>query len=409
MARRQRFLLALTCGTTIVSTAGMIASFSLKSPAEVAAEAEPPRASVLTAPVKRDILRRTVIFRGSFASARTLTFTPPSVRDPSGWAGQGGGDVVITKLFLRVGQQVRPGKVVAEVSYRPVLALHGAVPAIRDLTQGSSGPDVAQLQRSLAELGYGSGTDVSGKFGTGTARAITRLYSAIGYPVPVTTSAEPGGPKVKGLTSPGGRATATSRRVAKPTKLVQLPKSEVMYIPSFPAQITKLGGGLGGKVSGDLLKVTLGSLKLTGRLDPASEDAVKPGQDAKVLLEDTGRQYTATVSKVGDLVKPKQGGSGDTGPYIPVTLNAPRPWNVGLEGQDARITVAEAATEGAVLAVPIGAITAPADGQTSVTVVQAGEVRRRVRVIAGMSADGYVEIRPVGGDLREGDTVVVGR
>jgi hypothetical protein len=182
-----------------------------------------------------------------------------------------------------------------------------------------------------------------------------------------------------------------------------------MVIPSFPAQIADVSGMVGSKVTGTLLRVTVGSLTLTGHLDPSSEEAVRIGQHVEVLLEDTGKHYPAEVAKIGRLVRPKQDDADGSTPYIPVVITARQPWSTTFTGQDARITVTAAATNGKVLAVPVGAITAPADGQTSVTVIAPSGERRRVPVTAGMSADGYVEVEPTDGRLQEGENVVVGR
>ncbi|MQY05316.1 hypothetical protein ACRB68_33890 [Actinomadura sp. RB68] len=409
LARRQRLLLGIACSTAILSTMGMVASFWVDSPAEVAAQAKPPRASILTAPVEYKILKRTVIFRGSFTSTKSVDFAPASALDPSGGSGSAGGEMVVTKTPRKPGDQVQPGMLLVEISYRPVFALHGKIPAIRDLTQGVSGPDVTQLQRGLDDLGYGRGSDQQGHFGSGTAQAVRRFYTALGYPVPVVAKESPGDAPKPVLST---RSRSTSLRIQardKAKKLVRVPKSEVMFLPSFPARITALGGAVGARPSSTLLKVTLGGLRLIGHLDPSAEGTVNTNQQVQVLLEDSGKQYPARVTRVGQIVKPKESEKDSNPAYIPVTIVGDRPWSPVLNNQDARITVTAAATESQVLAVPEGAITAPADGQASVTVLTGKGERRRVPVIAGMSADGFVEVRPQGGQLHEGDKVVVGR
>jgi multidrug efflux pump subunit AcrA (membrane-fusion protein) len=75
-----------------------------------------------------------------------------------------------------------------------------------------------------------------------------------------------------------------------------------------------------------------------------------------------------------------------------------------------RITIPVESTDGEVLAVPIAALSATADGTSRVEVAEGeGGATRFVTVNPGLSAEGYVEVDPVDGNLGEGDRVVVGR
>jgi hypothetical protein len=62
-----------------------------------------------------------------------------------------------------------------------------------------------------------------------------------------------------------------------------------------------------------------------------------------------------------------------------------------------------------VLAVPVSALSTGADGTTRVQVVRAGGAIDLVRVQAGLSAQGLVEVTPLDGALRERDRVIVGQ
>jgi multidrug efflux pump subunit AcrA (membrane-fusion protein) len=86
-----------------------------------------------------------------------------------------------------------------------------------------------------------------------------------------------------------------------------------------------------------------------------------------------------------------------------------KPWPAAFDGQDVRITVTAAATEGAVLAVPEAAISSGANAQTSVSVVGPGGKQRIVPVTTGVSADGMVQVTPIDGGLSTGERVVVGQ
>ena len=80
----------------------------------------------------------------------------------------------------------------------------------------------------------------------------------------------------------------------------------------------------------------------------------------------------------------------------------------------ARIIVDVASTGGEVLVVPVAAVSLGADGTSRVEVERqpvtddGPGLTESVEVEVGLTADGLVEIRPVGATLDEGDRVVVG-
>lgn len=71
------------------------------------------------------------------------------------------------------------GVVLYTVDMRPVSLGAGSVPAYRDLAQGASGEDVAQLQGFLAAVGTYSGQQ-DGSFGSGTASAVRAWQKSLG-------------------------------------------------------------------------------------------------------------------------------------------------------------------------------------------------------------------------------------
>ena len=92
--------------------------------------------------------------------------------------------VTVTRLPVKAGDRVRPGRVIAEIDGRPILLLRGRLPAYRDLHEGDHGPDVTQLQRALESLGYAD-FDPPGDFGQSTALALLLFYRHLGYEAPV--------------------------------------------------------------------------------------------------------------------------------------------------------------------------------------------------------------------------------
>lgn len=112
---------------------------------------------------------------------RSLRFTAvaewqlvPGVRN----AAQG----IVTSVEFSSGDEATAGTVLYSVDLRPVVVAEGEVPAFRDLSLGVRGPDVAQLQRLLAEHGFLS-SEVDGVFGVGTRTAVRDWQASLGAPV----------------------------------------------------------------------------------------------------------------------------------------------------------------------------------------------------------------------------------
>ncbi|MGW1209648.1 peptidoglycan-binding protein [Streptomyces sp. NPDC002499] len=431
ISRRRRAIVGVAATAGLVSVGGLAGSGLVRSPSQAAADTRPPPPSVITAPVVRQVLRSTVVLRGTFANGRTVSAQPTSVAETE--APSRPAQLVVTGVFTRVGDQVRAATALAAYSGRPVFALPGAVPAYRDLVYGEQGGDVRQLQHALASLGYGAGADTEGVFGTGTEQAVRALYRHLGYPVPVTHDAETTGTAATTGTgtdaspSPADTNTDTgtgagAAPVDEGTSSVahaMVPASEVVFVPSLPARVVSVPVHVGDPVKGPLLTLARGGLTLTGQLDPAQAGLVTPGMKVSVLSEATGTRARGTVESVGALVTPGDGkdgteaadstGSAGGGAYRPLTVKPDKTWSTALGGQDVRITVTAAATAKAVLAVPEAAVTAGADTHTSITVVGAAGTRHTVRVTAGVSADGMVQVTPVGARLAAGERVVVGK
>ncbi|MCZ4122212.1 peptidoglycan-binding protein [Streptomyces sp. H39-S7] len=493
LARRRLWVIAVAVGALAVSGSAAGASLVIKSPGQAAAERAAPAPDLLTAPVERRVLKDSVILRGTVRAGQSVDVSP------SVTPGEGTGTPVVTKLLVAPRAMVTDGKVLLEVSGRPVFALRGALPVYRDLKPGATGGDVAQLQRSLAELGHRSGDDPAGTFGPGTKAALTGFYASIGYdPLPAHTD---GGAAVKAardavvaaeralqdaqdaqdemaaanepFLSPtakpggGGRATgnpsagkpATGKAAKRAVQRARedlgsartdlaavlttdgpmLPAGEVVYLDGFPARVDAIPAHVGSKVSGSaVMTVSAGALVVRGTLQEYQKGLVRPGQRVQILSEVSGVTATATVVSVATTVdsgqaagatsqdqqiqqgqqgqqgqsqdqqSQEQGGpSGQRG--YPLVVRPDQPLDPQLAGQDVRLTVEAASTDGMALVVPVTAISAGADGRTVVTVVAKAGAQRRVEVRPGTTGDGFVEVVPVGsGALAEGDRVVTG-
>ncbi|MGW3324345.1 peptidoglycan-binding protein [Streptomyces virginiae] len=463
MIRRRRLLLGIALAAVTVSGTGLAAATAIKSPAELAARTRPPAPDVLTAPVTRQALSQTVVLRGSVTSGQSVDVAP---------MGATGAKPVITKVPLKVGDQIKAGQPFLEVSGRPVFALPGELPVYRDLKPGARGEDVKQLKQALRQLGFDPGGS-SVVFDAGTSRAVESFYAKLGYdPVPalpdgaaqVTAAqdavtageqaladaqdalksgqqasaapASPSAPTSGGKGGDGGtdRPPANARKqVDHATKNLEglkkkladaqalagpmVPASEVVYLSSFPARVDAVTGKVGDGVSGKVMTVSAGNLAARGNLTPSDKGLVRAGQKVEILSELTGQTAVGTVTGVADAVEAAaQQGAAEGGPAAPsaagggyaVIATPDEPLDPKLAGQQVRLTITAGGSSGPVLSVPASAVSATADGRTVVTVYAEGQ-RRQVEVTTGVVGGGSVEIRPADpAAVKDGDQVIVG-
>ncbi|WP_329314097.1 MULTISPECIES: peptidoglycan-binding protein [unclassified Streptomyces] len=467
LGRRRRILIWVVVGAVALTGAGVVLATTIRSPAQVAADAAPPPASVLADRVERRVLTSSVVVRGTVAAEQVLTVSPGA-----GAAGAGtGGKPVVTRVNKQPGAAVQAGEVLVEVSGRPVFALAGALPVYRDLKPGATGKDVGQLQEGLKALGHPTGKDPAGTYGAGTKAAVTALYAALGY---TPRPADPGDAEKlqaaedaadtaqRGVTTAknalakakagGGSDTSEAQQqlvfaqqdLAKATTRLEtarasagpmVPADELVFVKGFPARVDAVKAGVGEPVPDGLLTLSAGAPVIRASLPAHQKDLVKAGMKVEVLSESTGLTATATVASVATAPTPASagapsgGGSGagavagagsgdgapgagqDPGGYA-LTVTPDQALDARLSGQGVRLTVTAASSGEPVLVVPLSAVSAGADGRTTVTVLgkdpAAADARRRVEVRAGMSADGMVQVEPVaGGALADGDRVLV--
>ncbi|MFD9371031.1 peptidoglycan-binding protein [Streptomyces sp. NPDC060020] len=362
---------------------------------------------MLTAPVEKRVLSASLVTRGKVVASQRIDVLS---------AGLSGGDTirpVVTKVKVKAGDAVKPGSVLVEVAGRPVLALRGSLPAYRNLTAGVTGQDVVQLQQALAELGYRRGTDPSGTFGPGTQHAVKSLYEAAGYTAPTTAGAKadvagkpgadkPGEPQNKGAT-PSGATTGAS-----PT--VVLPASEAVFVADGPVRVESVDAVLGATATEKLMTITAGALGIDGALEGYQKDSVRPGQKVDIFADRSGGRAVGTVASVGPAPAPsgKEAGAAEAAQRLQVKITPDQPLPAEFAGQDVRLTINAASSDGAVLVVPTAAVSSQADGRTTLIVVAGGGKQNRIEIRTGMSGDGYVEVLPVSGIFSPGDRVVLG-
>jgi hypothetical protein len=429
LVRRRRTLFWVAGGAALLAIGGLIGASFVKSPQQIAADTAAPAPTVTTAKVVSQVLTSSVQMRGVVYPATQYDVYPSAPESDTsgtgtgsaaGGSASGGGSpsaVYISRLDVAAGKTISNGEQIAGIDGEPMFALTGRVPAWRDITPGESGPDVAELQKALASLGYYQGGDTAGYFGTATQDAVAAYYEHLGYTPPST----------------GG-----------------VPLTDVIFLPSLPAKVIAVNGAKGQQPGQPFLELAArGSLALTGELSPQYAGQVKPGLKVTMYDEVTGIHAAGTVGEVGTAttITPVgaivdvgggaasasaaaaaaagSAGSGSTGsgagssssggsagsgaaPFIPLTVNPSKPLPAALNGENVLITVDTGRTEGPVLTVPVAAVVTTGSGTSYVTVAGAGGKQTQVPVTPGINENGYVQVTPLkAGKLAAGDSVVV--
>lgn len=175
MSRRLVLFLALVA-VVGAAAVGWVAGTRIKSPAQVAAEAEPPEASLITVPVVRMVIANDVVTRGTVRFDEPESVAAPQLAEP---------DLSPVATWVPgIGDELEEGSVLFELAGRPTFALQGDLPLFRTVTPGDEGEDIAQLQTALARLGFDPGI-VDGVYGPDTEAAVRALYQFHGYePIP---------------------------------------------------------------------------------------------------------------------------------------------------------------------------------------------------------------------------------
>jgi hypothetical protein len=213
-----------------------------------------------------------------------------------------------------------------------------------------------------------------------------------------------------------GRRLAAVRERTGP----MVPAGELVFLRGFPARVEAVHVAVGSQATGKLVTVSAGRLVVRCQLSPQQKELVRPGQQVRLYADLLGVTSAGRVRSVSDTpTQPDQAdgggadGSGQTeapivgGSFEMVAAPTGR-LDPRTAGQDIRVTVVAATTRVAVLTVPLTAVSAGADGSTTVTVVEPDGTRRRVEVRPGATGDGSVQVSPTGGTLRPGDQVLVG-
>jgi hypothetical protein len=202
-------------------------------------------------------------------------------------------------------------------------------------------------------------------------------------------------------------ATSRSAAIAPPPGVgkasVQVPADEVLFFPTLPVRIDDVKLKVGDEANGQVMTVTNSRLVIDSSL--STEDARSVLKDATVAIKASDLNINATGKVTNVAAQPGTNGVDPTKFYVEVT---PSDAPASLVGASVILTIAVQSTDGAVLAVPVNALSVAADGTSRVQVRGADGALRYVTVTPGLSAKGFVAITPTSGTLKPGDLVVVG-
>jgi peptidoglycan hydrolase-like protein with peptidoglycan-binding domain len=352
---RRRGLVWLALGGTLTAAAAgagvwLWAGDTSTDPAPAAA------GPVATAVVERGTIAATETWDGTLDHGTPFTVT-------SGTEG------TITRLADQ-GETVKRGDELYRVNEEPVTLLYGVVPMYRDLGPGASGADVKQLERNLAELGFG-GFEVDNQYSSSTAAAVRAWQSDIG--------AEPTGTVARG---------------------------EVVFVPEG-RQIDTLRADVGDVVAPgiDILDITGTDQVVSVEADVDDRDRFGIDGEVTVVLPG-GKEIAGTVSAT-TLIDVASEEEPDADPILQaeIALNENAPEELVGGPVDVVVAVDERSD---VLLVPVNALLALSEGGYGLEIVADVGSTSIVPVETGLFGGGRVEIKS--GDVSEGTVVgVAGR
>ncbi|GAA3450497.1 peptidoglycan-binding protein [Dactylosporangium matsuzakiense] len=330
-------------GVAAVAAVGAAAAAGLGLP-QTGSQAEAPKSSgpPKTATVSRQTLVDTQNEDGKLGHGDSRTLT-----------GRGAG--TLTEVPA-AGTTIQRGQALYRSDNAPVVLLYGALPSYRNLAVGDEGPDVRQLEENLAALGY-TGFTVDDTYSSSTASAVRKWQGDLG------------------LTKTG---TVEAARIVYAVGAVRVDERKAE--PGDPS-------------GGAILAYTSTTPVVTVDLDTSDQRLAKSGTAVTVKLPD-GRSATAKISAVQTIIQPAQGNEPAKTKYrVTIVPDDVKAFD-GLDQMTVTVTFTAGKREN-VLAVPVQALLALAEGGYGVQVVEGGTTKV-VAVELGLFAAGKVEITGAG-------------
>ncbi|HEX6360100.1 peptidoglycan-binding domain-containing protein [Actinophytocola sp.] len=252
------------------------------------------------------------------------------------------------------------GSVIYQADAKPVVLFLGSLPLYRTVSTGmTDGPDVKVVEENLRDLGYrGFGTP-DDEFTAATATAIKKWQKKLGI---------------------------------DQTGVIEL--GDVVVTPAA-VRVSTVKAALGDDAGGEVLEYTGTTRVVTADLEEGQKDLAAAG--TKVTLTIGGKQVPGTVTSVAPAV-PSDSADPNAEPGFTAAVSIDGAIDA-VDSGSVDVEFTSAARQG-VLAVPVGALLALAEGGYAVELASG----KLVAVTTGLFADGMVEVSGEG--LTEGAKVV---
>lgn len=270
------------------------------------------------------------------------------------------------------GRVVQRGETLYKVDARPVPLLYGKTPLYRKLKKGvATGPDVVELIDNLAALGYPISAGHK-RYDDATVNAVKQFQRDHGLP-----------------------------------RTGELDVGDVVMLPG-KIRVKSVRAQLGADAQAEVLDYTSVTKSVTAKVNPQQVDigGLKPKAKVDLTLPD-GAKTTGTVTTVSEDSSSDDSdsaGLGGGGPQVAITITFDHPSAVAKINSGNVEVRAVIEHRKDVLAVPVTALLALAEGGYAVQVVRDDGTTKLVGVELGMFADQLVEVS--GDGLEEGMRVV---
>jgi peptidoglycan hydrolase-like protein with peptidoglycan-binding domain len=277
-----------------------------------------------------------------------------------------------------IGQVIRPGQPLYEVSNTPVVLMNGATPVSRSLSAGDTGPDVRELNADLVATGFATRSALdpsSDYFGPATASALARMQGALGV-----------------------------------NRTGALPLGQAVFLAA-PLRITQVNAALGANADAGatVLAATSTVRQVQVNVDATEQSSLKVGDPVLITLPNY-QDTPGVVASVGTVAS----GSGSSIPTIPVDITLQHPQDAGsLDQAPVRVQISTSGVNNALI-VPVTALLPQVNGDGeaggggyAVETVDAHGIHHLVPVTLGLfdDADGLVQV--MSQHLSAGQAIVV--
>lgn len=253
---------------------------------------------------------------------------------------KGTGEGVLTELPI-VGKKTSRGKALYRFNDQPVIVFYGDTPLFRPLDKpGLTGRDVLEVRQNLTALGYSARSSEPDVSDAGLLAAIKRWRKDHDLPGP-------------GLTPQGA------------------------VVLSGPGRVSEVTAQVGDPVEGPLLSITATEAAISVPMSPADAATVHIGTKVTVIAP-SGTSSAAKITAIGRAVS---GGDGGEAAKVDITVKPDKPISA-YDAADVQVRITTLARKG-VLAVPVGALIALAEGGYALQRPDGSLIAAKVGVFAG--------------------------